>query len=72
MEPFSHQKHVIQLGKIPPENIRHLWAILVEGKCETAGKLPKEEERALIPPKTWIEGDDGRTCPFRTPGLSKG
>ena len=36
-------------------------------KCEGTEKLPKEQEKALIPFKTWIEGDNGRTCPFRTP-----
>ena len=58
---------VLRWGKYFPEHIRHLWTILVHWKCETAGKLSKEEEKALVPLKTWIEGDDGRTCPFRTP-----
>ena len=54
-------------GKYVPERIRHLWTILVNWKCETAGKLSKDEEKALIPLKTWIGGDDGRTCPFKDP-----
>ena len=50
-----------------PERLRDSWQLLVKWPCEGTNKMTKAEEVSLVPLKTWIEGDEGQTCPFRTP-----